>query len=515
MKILCTADYETEAQLSALSGFEREALYNGFDCTVTLEILEALLGDMQASNYTQHTYHRSLEMRKPILEMSMRGICVDQSKRISLLETFKKEHAKLEQNLLRIFADGIGKAYNYRSPKDMLELFYGVFGYKPIRKRSVNGKFNPTVNRDAIERLSVNFMAGPICAYILTLRDFDKRISFLKTGIDSDGRMRSTFNIGGTVTGRLSSSMSEFGTGTNLQNVDRRLREIFIPDAGMKFLNIDLEQGDSRNMGAMMWNVFYDSHGPAFAGSYLAACESGDLHTVVSKMVWPDLGWTGDAKADKAIAEQIFYREDSYRQTSKKLGHGTNYMGQPGTMALHTKMLVSIIKNFQADYFRGFPVIPEYHKWVVEQLNTYGFLENLHGRRRHFFGNKAEQKVINEAVAQPSQSDTADAIITAMLQVYSHFPSSTVQILCQVHDSLLYQIPEKQEDEIVPELLSVARDEIILKGGRRFTVPNEAKTGWNWGDMSVTKTGEIKNPYGLQKYKGADTRVFKKLSRWD
>ena len=505
MKILQTADYVSDADMRKLSPFEREALYNGFDCTITLEVFEALVAEMRGDNYTAQTYARSLAMRGPILDMSARGIRIDQRKRAYLLEEFRDEHSRLERQLGRIFLDGIGRTYNYRSTKDMIELFYTVLGHKPIRKRNARGQFTPTVNRDAIERLSINFFAAPICSHMLALRDLDKRISFLKTGIDADGRMRANFNIAGTVTGRLSSSMSEFGTGTNLQNVDRRLRTIFLPDDGMKFFNMDLEQGDSRNMGAMMWNVFYDDEGPDFAGSYLDICESADLHTTVTKMVWPDLEWGDDPKGWRAIAEQPFYRQDSYRQTSKKLGHGTNYRGTPPTMAMHSKMPQNIISDFQSSYFRAFPVIPEYHKWIEQELQSYGFLTNLHGRRRHFFSRVTEPKTINEAVAYPSQSDTADAIITAMLNIWDKYKTPDVQLLCQVHDSLLYQIPEALENELVPEMLETAKDILILKGGREFCVPNEAKTGWNWGDAD-DKNPRDKNEFGLRKYKGADDR---------
>jgi hypothetical protein len=102
-------------------------------------------------------------------------------------------------------------------------------------------------------------MQKPIVRHLYLLREHGKKISFLNTAVDGDGRLRTSFSIAGTTTGRLASSFSEFGTGTNLQNVENRLRAIFIADPGYKFGNIDLEQSDARAVGAIHWNLFRDS----------------------------------------------------------------------------------------------------------------------------------------------------------------------------------------------------------------------------------------------------------------
>src|SRR5262249_14971349 len=150
----------------------------------------------------------------------------------------------------------------------------------PVKKRSNRAgerNYTPTVDRDALEQLDNYFLAQPIVSHILGLRDIEKKIGVLKTGIDSDGRMRTSYNIAGTSTGRFSSNLSDFGTGTNLQNIEDMLRSIFVADAGLKFAYIDLEQAESRLVGAIEWNLFHDP-------TYLDACESGDLHTSVCRL---------------------------------------------------------------------------------------------------------------------------------------------------------------------------------------------------------------------------------------
>ena len=60
------------------------------------------------------------------------------------------------------------------------------------------------------------------------MADIGKKIGVLRTGIDPDGRIRTSYNIAGTSTGRFSSSVTEFGTGGNLQNIEEALRSILI-----------------------------------------------------------------------------------------------------------------------------------------------------------------------------------------------------------------------------------------------------------------------------------------------
>ena len=94
--------------------------------------------------------------------------------------------------------------------------------------------------------------------HINLLTELGDKISVLKTAIDDDGRIRTSYNIAGTSTGRFSSSISEFGTGGNLQNVEESLRSIFIADAGYKFAKCDAKSGESFCVGAIEWNLFKD-----------------------------------------------------------------------------------------------------------------------------------------------------------------------------------------------------------------------------------------------------------------
>lgn len=493
---------------STLTKMDQEWVYNGLDVCVTLEVLHELRS--QLDNVSTATYEFSKSLQAPVLEMSTRGILVDQGRRYEVLAKFKTQIAQLSDQLTEIVRDGVGmpventpqrgaqkEKFWWRSPTQLKNLLYDVMGLPVQRKRNAQGVMAPSTDRGALEKLEHYFIAEPIVLHLLLLRDLDKKRSWLETEIDPDGRMRSNFNIAGTNTGRFASALSDFGTGGNLQNIDRDLRSVFVADPGYKFANLDLEQADSRNLGALCWDIFLAEHGEAWAGAYLDLCESGDLHTQVSRMARPGLPWTDDPKANRAVADTIYYRNYSYRDLDKRLGHGSNYLGQPRTMAKHAKVPVREVETFQQNYFGRLPCIPAYHQYVRYCIKEYASLTTLFGRRRFFYGRPTDDATIREAVAYSPQSMTADEINTGLRDLWR---ANRVQLLCQVHDSILFQYPEKLEAEIIPWALQTLRVPLTLSRGRNFVVPTEAKVGWNWGDQSSA------NADGLIKWKGGDTR---------
>lgn len=487
-------------------------VYNGLDCCVTHEVFTALMQELADSpKNVQDTYKLALDKQGVFLEMSLRGMKVDKARKMDALGRLDADMEKLQAMWDRITLEGLGFKVNWNSHMQLKKLFYQTLGIKPIRGRNSKGEYAPTVNREALEKLQMYQSAELLCRLILAMRDIGKQKGFLETPLDVDGRMRSSFNMAGTNTGRISSAANEFNTGTNVQNVAAKLRDVFVADKGKVLINVDLEQSDSRNLGAMIYE-----HAPrgeefkfrgnthvideAFASAYLDACESGDLHTTVCRMAWDKLDWPEDRSGWRAVADDIFYRTYSYRDMAKRLGHGTNFYGKPATMARHTKTDKSVIEVFQKNYFNAFPGIPWYHSWVTGQLKETSSLTTLYGRRRFFFGRLEDEKTLRDAIAYVPQSMTAHSIDMAILQLYeSGLP---IELLNQVHDSVLFQVPWLLLDELMDQLMEVMRYSITLRNGREFSVPLEPQVGFNWGYYD-----EDDNPYGMRKWKGTDDRT--------
>jgi DNA polymerase-1 len=487
MKRVLTATL-TPTTIQHLTNLECLLVYNALDTMITYEVLDALLP--QLTPVTSATYAFSRALQGPILEMNARGVLIDIPRRDEVVAGYRQETVRLAAALNRMLREGLGFDFEvaknrtnfWPSDTQLRTLFYDIMNLPPQYKRTADGK-RLTVDREALEKLEHYFYAEPIVKHLYKLRDLAKKIQFLSTAIDPDQRIRTSFNIAGTNTGRLASSYSDFGTGTNLQNVENKLRSVFIADPGWKFCNIDLEQSDSRAVGAIHWNLFRNP-------SYLDACESGDLHTQIAKIAFPG------AVKDRDSADQKFYREFSYRDAAKRLGHGSNYGGQADKMARATHIPIGDIQAFQTQYFRAFPAFRLWWEWVEMQVRTTKQITTLLGRRRHFFGHHLDSDTIRAAIAYEPQSVTADTINRGLLAVWK---TGRVQPLLQVHDSILFQYRQEEEDEIVPAMLSLCEQTVRLSGGRSFQIPAEAKVGWNWSDDKA-------DPDSLQKWKGQDTR---------
>lgn len=460
-----------------------DQIYNGLDCCITHEVLEALrpLGQPQI-----YSFARALQA--PVLDMMQRGFKIDTYERSKGIQQLEAEILRLTTMLNR-FSNAVWDApLNANSPKMLIDFFYKHMQIPEIWV-SKKGERKLSMDREALEKLDNYFHARPLVATILAIRDATKQLSVLRTEVDSDGRMRTSYNVAGTETGRFSSSTNAFGTGTNLQNITASLRKMFISDPGYKICGIDLEQAESREVGWLSGTICGD-------WAYLDACYSGDLHTLVARTAWPELEWTDDPKRDRAIADTPFYRHLTYRDMAKKLGHGSNYRGLPPTMARHAKLPVAVAEQFQRRYFERFAGIPKWHRWVAQQLQTTNRLITPLGRERTFFGRANDDTTLREAIAFSPQSSTGDRLNLILWRIWKHMPQ--VQLLAQVHDALYFQYPEHlDETAIISEALSHFDLEFTHESGHKLIVPGEAKVGWNWGNFDPET-----NPDGLAKWKG-------------
>lgn len=469
---------------SQLSAFEKELVYNGLDCCITAEVLNVLRP--QLDNLTAGTYAFSRALQGPVLEMRLRGIRINQARKEAVISDYRDKISTLESNLERLVCDGLGfYGFNWRSNTNLKELFYDRLGIPPIIKQG-----RPTVDRNALERMEQYSIARPIISHLEAMRELGKKISMLQTEIDPDGRMRTSYNIAGTTTGRFSSAFSEFGTGTNLQNVEEILRTVFEADPGKKLGYFDAKQGESRAVGAIEWNLFKD-------GKYLDTCESGDLHTNTAKLCWPDLAWTGELVADQALAELNYYRHYSRRFMCKKIGHGSNYGGKPHTLAKQAKVPIKMIEEFQPKYFTAFPTHLRWHACVQKQLLEFGYLISLTDRKRYFWGRRNDNSTLREAIAYDPQGSLSDIVNNGMLNVWR---ARDCELLLQTHDGILVQYPEEKEDEVIPRILNQLNYPITLSHNRTLVIPYDSKTGWNWGKYSKN------NPEGLKSYEPGDKR---------
>lgn len=455
-------------------------IYNGLDCCITSEVFEKTERSLDKNAQLMYDYSRG--MQAPVLEVMRRGIKVNLHYRDAEVTRLENVRDRVERNLNKIAFAVWGKNLNPRSVPQVKEFLYERLGL-PKQYKNYKGTRKVSTDINSLEKLRNYFWAQTIVNHILKIRDLGKLIGTLKTQVDPDGRMRTSYNIGGTETWRFSSSSNAFGRGTNKQNLTDEVRRIFVADEGKKFAYIDLDQAESFCTGVLA----YLASGQR---NYFDACSSGDLHTTVTKLVWPQLPWTGDLKQDKEIAETVFYRHFTYRFMSKKGGHGSNYYGKPYTISMHMHVEPHVVEAFQAAYFESFPELPVWHQNVAMRLQSTGCIETPLGNKRRFWGRLDSDDTLKEAIAFGPQSMVALILNLGMYRVWKYC-QGLVEIMAQVHDALLIQYDEKLEDEALEATQHYMKVEVPVKD-LVLNIPNSVEgVGWNWGKAKVDKNGKI------------------------
>ena len=424
--------------------------------------------------------------------------------------------------------------FNPVSPSQKLKLFYHFFGspanttadpyfFLPpwpkthgipeYKSRNVKGEYTPAVDREALEKIIkaagdeklAATVAAPFAHVCLAISDLSKSLGFLNCKLEK-GLFKASFGAV-TETGRLASRQNAQGFGSNAQNVTPKLRHIFIAPPGEKFVVCDYAQIESRIVAAICFRLFG-------LENYIAATESGDLHSLAASMVWPDLAWPQDftiewcikhgafpkdlLKAAKKLASAPFYRGKSRRDVSKTLGHGTSYCGKPPQMSKHSHIEIKLIEHYQAVFFEAFPEIAKWHRWVAEQVQTVGEITTMLGRTRRFFGRPNDDSTIREAVAYEPQSVAADYCNRALLRLHNMGNKFPAVIRLSKHDELVVSCKEADEELVLDIMREQMEERIMLtapNGKRReWFVPAEAESGWNLGRKGDSNPNGIGHP---------------------
>lgn len=562
---------------------EVDSAYNALDSAVTLRVHEQLAPLIAKSPHAQSSYAFVRQMQGPALSMMRTGVAINQKVRAdettrylgirenaqSLLDqladaVWGPEHYVVKTKTTEVYTP-VGKrgqplaprsrvvvveeqasrprGLNPGSPKQVLAFFNIALGFPveyEIRKTERGTERTPSANDKALRKwsqarvrgpgvnprdrtISAIRLAAPFVSLIQTIRDADKMLGVLRTPLDADGRMRCSFNVVGTETGRWSSSKNVRGAGTNLQNITEEMRRMFCADDGCVLISPDLEQAESRLTGGLVWQLTGDS-------TYLNACEGNDLHTQVCIMAWPELDWSEDDwEHNRGLAERPYPTLSyTYRDVAKRVGHGSNYEGSAFGIAQAVGLPANIVEEFQRRYFRAFPAIRTYHNWVRQRIKDHQYLDTPPplSRRRWFFSRPWEDATAREAIAFGPQSSVGELLNLILLRVWkrsllpvldpAYLP---ITPLLQNHDSFIIQTPLTSRLSLtVSAILSeFSNAHVVLTHQgetRNLSIPGELKIGYNWAKVDPKhKLFKDGNEDGLENWGGALTRKRKQGAR--
>lgn len=413
--------------------------YNGFDSFIPVEAIPKQLVTLKKQG-NEATYERQRKLIKPLLYMGERGIRIDVN---GMMEYEKEQSYILDQKSAELTAI-VGRDINPNSPKQLMDYFYKELGNKPYKKKNATGQYNDSIDVDALKRLvRQGGRASEAARIMLDIRGLSKRIStYLNIGkVDKDGRYRSSYKPVGADTGRLSSGETIFGTGGNQQNWPHDLLRFFLFDEGYIGYSFDLSQIENRIV--------------AYTGGVLAqieAFEQGiDLHTLTASIIFHK-PYDQVSKVDGSSS--LGDGRQSERYWGKKGNHGINYDESYKKFALVNEITEGEAKQTLEEIHSGYPQIRDgYHAMIQSQLKTSRTITNLFGRTRLFLGPVFESypnvprhacvETFRSAYAHFAQSTCADKVNEQGIEhiYYNQQWYKAVELLAQIHDSVVFQIP--------------------------------------------------------------------------
>jgi uracil-DNA glycosylase family 4 len=461
-------------------------LYNAKDSLVCIEAFGRLKTDLERlGNY--ETYETQTKMIEPLIYMSERGMRVNVKARDKEARESEERIRELEQKLWSI----TGSQINHASPKQLCDYFYGTKGVKPYINRKTGGA---TVDGDALKRLSrKGFEEARV---ISEIRGLAKRQStYLEMQLDTDDRIRSSFNPVGTDSLRLSSSKTIFDTGGNTQNLPYDVRKFIEADESYVCYQMDLSQAENR----VVAYISPDS-------LMIEAFESGrDIHRQTAALIF---GKPMEEISDEDGSCPIGGGQHSERFWGKKANHGLNYDLGYKTFAFYYEIPEADAKFICERYHSAYPGVRRYHAWVREKLSKDRILTNLFGWNRLFLDQWGDE-LFKVAYSFIPQSSVA-AILNRYGIIEPYYHGVDIEYLNNVHDSIWFQKKVSDGWKAHARVLLQLKKSLerqLTWGPYSFSIPVDTEIGLNFG-----KHGKD-NPNGLIKVKFSTGTSVEELAK--
>lgn len=441
--------------------FDKTALapatrYAAEDADVTLRLWQRLKPRLAREAATRVYEMVDRPLVAIVADMERAGIKVDREELARLSAVYAAEIARLEGEI----HDLAGTPFTIGSPKQLGEILFEKMGLQG-GKKGKSGSYSTDVGE--MERLAAE--GAPIAQLVLDWRQLSKLKSTYTDALQAQinpatGRVHTSFSLAVAQTGRLSS------TDPNLQNIPirtelgRRIRDAFVAEPGHVILAADYSQIELR-IAAHMADV------PALKQAF---ADGADIHSLTAQELFGEVNRDTRARA-KTINFAILY--------------GISAFGLAGRLGIERGEAQAMIDR----YFERFPGIRNY---IAETLNTVresGFTTTLFGRKTHFPNIKSKnmgerQGSERAAINAPIQGTSADIIKRAMARMgpaLAEAGLSGTRMLLQVHDELVFEVPEAEVERAIP----LIRDVMVSAATPAVTlsVPLgvEIGTGPSWG----------------------------------
>ena len=433
---------------------DKAAQYSCEDSDLTLHVHQTLWPRLQAEPALRDIYERfELPTSRVLQRIERNGVLIDKA-------LLQQQSHELGQRIVALEHEAhalAGQPFNLGSPKQIGEILFNQLKL-PIVKKTATGA--PSTNEEVLEKLAEDY---PLPARILEYRGLAKLKSTYTDKLPlminpATGRVHTNYAQAVAVTGRLSSNEP------NLQNIPvrtaegRRIREAFIAPPGHVIVSADYSQIELR----IMAHISQDEN-------LLRAFDQGlDVHRATASEIF-------GVSPDEVSSEQRRYA----KVINFGLIYGMSAFGLASNLGIERSAAAAYIDR----YFMRYPGVKRYMDETRAQAKAQGYVETVFGRRLwlpeiNSPNGPSRAGAERAAINAPMQGTAADLIKLSMVAVQDALDAqgkATLMIM-QVHDELVFQVPEAERDWVkteVPRIMASVAD-------LRVPLLAEVGEGLNW-----------------------------------
>ena len=433
---------------------EQSALYSAEDADITLQLHQSFWPELQRNKKLQYVYETiEIPLISVLSHVERNGVMID-------AEMLGQQSHKLECCMSEIKEEAHDLAkqiFNISSPKQVQKILYEDMQL-PILAKTPKGL--PSTAESVLQELAQDY---DLPRLILDYRSLSKLKTTYTDKLPGQinpvtGRVHTSYHQAVTATGRLSSS------NPNLQNIPirteegRRIRQAFIAPPDCVLLTADYSQIELRIM----------AHLSKDKGFLEAFSNNEDIHKKTASEVFA-------IKVDEVSKEQ--------RRAAKAINFGLIYGMSPFGLAKQLGIRRNKAKEYVDRYFEHYPDVKNYMERTSEQAREQGYVETVLGRRLYLPEINARNAVRRRyaeraAINAPMQGTAADIIKCAMIDVEAWLNKEhpDVKLIMQVHDELVFEIPEGKAAMLGSEIRN------MMTHAAELSVPLlvDIGTGNNW-----------------------------------
>jgi DNA polymerase-1 len=442
------------------------APYAAADADVTLRLVAPLRKELEERSQTKMFEEMEMPLIPVLAAMEQEGIALDLSYLSKLGDDFQTELRKIETDVQAL----VGRPLNLNSTQQLADALFGQLQLQPPDKtrKTAAGKYSTAAD-------VLDSMVGqhPVVEMIRRHRELSKLLSTYVISLHDEinpvtGRVHTSYNQTGTVTGRVSSS------DPNLQNIPtrteegRRIRRAFIGSSGRRLLAIDYSQIELR----------LAAHMAKDPGMTEAFRRGEDIHAATAAAVY---------------GVPLTEVTPAMRRHAKAVNFGLLYGQTAFGLTRSTEMTLAESTKFIETYFERFSGIRDFVENTKRLAARQGFVETMLGRRRYFpelgptarLDVNARNRAEREAINAPVQGSAADIMKIAMIRLPDVLAQAGLdaRMILQVHDELVFDCPVPE----IPRAARIVRQ--IMEGVLLLSVPliADAKQGENWEEMQIVE----------------------------